>query len=100
ICYSARQLDAQEAYARRIVDQVLPEAELEAESTAYAQRIAGNAPLTLAAMKFITGELLKNADDRDMTQCAEMVEACFNSSDFIEGRRAFMEKRTAGFTGS
>jgi enoyl-CoA hydratase/carnithine racemase len=28
-----------------------------------------------------------------------MVEACFTSQDFIEGRRAFMEKRKPAFTG-
>jgi enoyl-CoA hydratase/carnithine racemase len=29
-----------------------------------------------------------------------MVEACFTSKDFIEGRRAFMEKRKPTFTGT
>jgi enoyl-CoA hydratase/carnithine racemase len=28
-----------------------------------------------------------------------MVEQCFTSKDFIEGRRAFMEKRRPAFTG-
>ncbi|NKC17122.1 MAG: enoyl-CoA hydratase [Gammaproteobacteria bacterium] len=100
ICFSARQLSAGEAYARRIVDQVLPEEALDSAAMDYAARIAGNAPLTLAAMKFITAELLKNPDDRDMARCAELAEACFNSGDFIEGRRAFMEKRKPAFTGT
>jgi 1,4-dihydroxy-2-naphthoyl-CoA synthase len=29
-----------------------------------------------------------------------MVEQCFNSDDYVEGRQAFMEKRTARFTGT
>jgi len=28
-----------------------------------------------------------------------MVKACFDSQDYVEGRRAFMEKRTPNFQG-
>jgi enoyl-CoA hydratase len=35
-----------------------------------------------------------------VARCAEMVEQCFTSNDFIEGRRAFMEKRKPAFTGT
>ena len=100
ICYSARQLNTDEAYARRLVDQVVPEEELESTVTAYADRVASNAPLTIAAMKFITGQLLKDPDARDLAKCNAMVQACFESNDYIEGRRAFMEKRKPAFTGT
>jgi enoyl-CoA hydratase len=100
ICFSARQIDADEAYARRLVDQVVGEEALEHAVTEYAGRIAGNAPLTIAAMKFITGELLKDPSQRDVERCDEMVQACFNSEDYVEGRRAFMEKRKPQFKGA
>jgi enoyl-CoA hydratase/carnithine racemase len=51
------------------------------------------------AVKFIAGEVMKDESERDLARCAEMVEQCFGSDDFIEGRRAFMEKRKPAFTG-
>jgi enoyl-CoA hydratase/carnithine racemase len=43
---------------------------------------------------------MKDESARDLARCAELVEQCFASNDFIEGRRAFMEKRKPAFTGS
>ena len=100
ICYTARQLSTDEAYARRLVDQVVTEEELEQTVAAYADRIAGNAPLTIATMKFVTSQLLKDPDARDVARCDAMVQGCFESNDYIEGRRAFMEKRKPEFTGT
>ena len=51
-------------------------------------------------MKFIVNEAVKDESKRDLARCAEMVEACFESNDYIEGRRAFMEKRKPAFTGN
>jgi enoyl-CoA hydratase/carnithine racemase len=39
-------------------------------------------------------------DKRDLQRCAALVKRCFDSKDFIEGRRAFMEKRKPAFTGA
>src|SRR3954468_16946345 len=99
IFFTARQFDTEEAKAMGLVNRVVPEAELEAYVKNYAETIAGNAPLTVKAVKYIVGEVTKDESKRNLARCAEMVDQCFASNDFIEGRRAFMEKRKPAFTG-
>jgi len=82
-----------------LVNRVLPDGELESYVQNYAETIAGNAPLTVDSVKFIVGEILKDPADRDMDKAEAMVQACFASGDYIEGRKAFMEKRKPKFTG-
>jgi enoyl-CoA hydratase len=65
----------------------------------YCALIADNAPLTMEAVKGVVSELLKPDADLDRTRCETMVKRCFDSEDYIEGRRAFMEKRKPVFRG-
>jgi enoyl-CoA hydratase len=65
-----------------------------------ANTIAENAPLTIATIKRSTVEILKDPDKQDIAACDAMVAACFASSDYREGRKAFLEKRKPRFTGS
>jgi enoyl-CoA hydratase/carnithine racemase len=83
-----------------LVNRVVPQADLETYVKDYAETIAANAPLTLKAVKYIVGEVMKDESARNVARCAELVEQCFASNDFIEGRRAFMEKRKPAFTGT
>jgi enoyl-CoA hydratase len=99
IFFSARQLGTAEALAMGMVDKVLPDAELASFVTGYANSIADNAPLTVAAIKRAAIEALKPEADRNLKLVDEMVARCFASEDYIEGRRAFMEKRKPQFTG-
>jgi 1,4-dihydroxy-2-naphthoyl-CoA synthase len=100
IFYTARQFDAQEAYAMGLVNRVVPGAELEGYVKNITDMICANAPLTIKAVKFTVGEILKDESQRDVAGVEKMVEACFASRDYTEGRTAFMEKRKPVFTGS
>jgi enoyl-CoA hydratase len=51
-------------------------------------------------VKFTVGEILKEESKRDLARSAELVEQCFASRDYTEGRTAFMEKRKPVFTGT
>jgi len=99
IFYTARQFDAEEARVMGLVNRVVPAAELDAYVKNYAQTIGENAPLTIATTKFTIGEVVKDEGKRDLAKSAAMVKQCFESQDYTEGRRAFMEKRKPVFTG-
>jgi enoyl-CoA hydratase/carnithine racemase len=99
IFFSARQFGAAEALAMGIVSKVLSEAELAPFVTDYANTIAQNAPLTVAAIKRAAIEALKPESERNLKLADDMVARCFASQDYVEGRTAFMEKRKPAFTG-
>lgn len=99
IFYTGRQFSSTEALEMGLVNRVRPAAELESYVMDYAKTIASNAPLTHAAVKRCLIEMRKDAAERDLELCQSLVEACFASKDFIEGRTAFMEKRKPVFRG-
>jgi enoyl-CoA hydratase/carnithine racemase len=100
IFYTARQFDANEALAMGLVNRVVPAAELQTYVKSVTDMICANAPLTIKAVKFTVGEILKDESKRNLARSTELVEQCFTSRDYTEGRTAFMEKRKPVFTGT
>jgi len=99
ILFSGRQFTAEEALRIGLVNRVVPEADLDATVDELADRVAGNAPLTIEAAKAAIRGWALPESERDLDALSAMVKRCFASEDYAEGRRAFAEKRKPVFKG-
>ena len=93
---TARLVDAPEAQAIGLVDEVVPADQLEGRVGELARRIATFAPLTLSAIKEATRRVTETFAIRD---AEELLLSCYLSQDFQEGARAFIEKRKPSWQG-
>ena len=99
IFFSARRYHAQEALQMGLVHEVVALDDIESHTTRYAETVAANAPLTLQAIKQSFIEQERDARAVDMTVAQRMIDRCFTSEDYKEGRAAFAEKRAPKFKG-
>jgi enoyl-CoA hydratase/carnithine racemase len=99
ILYSARRFSAAEALQMGLVNRVVPVSDLRPQVMSLAAAIAASAPLTIAAARAAIREAARPPERRDPGRVDAMVEACFRSADYVEGQRAFIEKREPRFTG-
>ncbi len=99
IFFTGRRYSAAEALAIGLVHRVLPVAGLEAFVRDTAAGIAENAPLTIAASKAIIEEFVRPTGEPDIARGLAAIERCAVSEDYLEGRKAFMEKRKPRFRG-
>lgn len=97
--FTARRIDAAEAHRIGLVTRTAAVDALPALLAEYTGAIGDNAPLTVQAGKAIMAEILKPSPDLDHDRCRELILGCFESEDYAEGRRAFMEKRRPLFQG-
>ena len=99
IIYSARRFGAREAYDMRFVNHVIATNERTSFVKEYAETISRNAPLTIALAKATKLAAAENLRLRAGEHLNGMVDACYASEDYKEGRRAFSEKRSPVFLG-
>jgi enoyl-CoA hydratase/carnithine racemase len=81
------------------VNRVVPSIELSAAIIETARQIAAGAPLTIRAAIKAIHEALKPSPERDVDAVQAMTQACYASEDYLEGQRAFAEKRKPVFQG-
>jgi enoyl-CoA hydratase/carnithine racemase len=97
ILYSADRYPAEQARSMGLIDELHDDASVAAEY--FLQRLATNAPLSIAGAKYMLNGLSMGPGALDLSTAQRLIDAASDSEDFREGRRAFAEKRSPRFRG-
>lgn len=93
---TGRLVSADQALEWGLVHRVVPAADLEADTSAFARELAQRASSTLVATKAMLRRL-RAARRPPAGACDDLIAACYASADFREGVAAFAAKRTPSF---
>ncbi len=99
ILYSARTVDADEALRIGFIQRLLPAADLERYTYDYLRTVAANAPLSVRGTKAQVEAIFAGLGDAHRERLRQMGLETFESEDYREGTRAFLEKRPPRFQG-
>ena len=99
IMYLADPVDAARAREMGLVHKVAPDSQLIESANQWAEKIAGNAPLSIRAMKQTLARVISQAFEVEHKDIDEIGAKVRTSQDSKEGVRAFLEKRKPAWRG-
>lgn len=95
---TAEPISAARAYEVGLVNRVVPGDRLRQETQELAERIAGNAPLSVRAAKRMVYAAAEVGWTEGLDQATDIWDAVYRSNDAQEGPRAFAERRRPSWT--
>jgi len=99
ILYSARTLDAAEAFRIGFIQRLVPAADLESQTDEYLRTVAANAPLSVRGTKAQIRAIFEGISEAHREHLRGLSLETFESADYKEGTGAFLEKRSPRFQG-
>src|SRR5438128_2322468 len=99
ILYSARTVGDREALAMGFIQRLVPPEELEPSTYDYLRKVADNAPLSVRGAKVTIESYLLGLTEERRRKLKDVALEAFESEDYKEGTRAFLEKRAPKFQG-
>ena len=92
-------MDAEEALRIGFIQRLVPVAELETYTYDYLKKVAANAPLSVQGTKAQVQAIFEGITEPHRERLRDLGIATFDSEDYREGTRAFLEKRAPRFQG-
>jgi enoyl-CoA hydratase/carnithine racemase len=99
VLYSGRAVPADEALRIGLIQRLVPANELESYTYEYLESVADNAPLSVQGAKITIQYYLEGVDEERRDRLKDLALQAFESEDYREGTRAFLEKRPPRFQG-
>jgi 2-(1,2-epoxy-1,2-dihydrophenyl)acetyl-CoA isomerase len=99
ILLSGRDVESAEAERIGLAALVVPDAELQGATAAYAARLAAGAPIAHALTKRLLAQTFDRSLDAALRDELTHIKYCFTTADVAEAMTAFREKRSPNFRG-